>query len=147
MRIYAAQCSEVIDPLRELLEDRGIFVVDEDVADDGDIEMELARGGGFGKRSKARGWVELNQGSGRCTVIIELQQKDPVFGGWGDTAWNEKNSTRHSMSSSPRSIDGYQSYRCADCGGGGTRFGSYRLADRAVGQMAFREEETPDRVS
>jgi hypothetical protein len=89
MRVYAAECSDVIGPLRRLFEERDFFIVDEDVDDDGDIEMELARRGGFGKRSKARGWVELNQGANRCTVIVELHQKNPVSGGWQDMMWKE----------------------------------------------------------
>ena len=88
MRIYAAECSEVLEPLRELIEERDFFVVDEDVMDDGDIEMELIRRTKATKW-KSRGWVALNQGSERCTVMIELEQKNP-FGGWQSIDWNEK---------------------------------------------------------
>jgi len=88
MRIYAAECADVLEPLREQIEERDFFLVDEDVEDDGDIEMELARRAGATKW-KSRGRAELNQGSGRCTVVIELEQKNP-FGGWQNIDWNEK---------------------------------------------------------
>ncbi len=88
LRIYAAECSDVVEPLRELIEERDFFVVDEDVEDDGDIEMELVRRTKATKW-KSRGLAELNQGSGRCTVMVTLEQKNP-FGGWKNIDWNEK---------------------------------------------------------
>jgi hypothetical protein len=88
MRIYAAQCSDVIGPLRAQLEERGYSLVSEDVADDGGIEMEMTRQVKMSKW-RSRGLVTLDQDSGQCTVTIKLEEKDPIFG-WQSIRWNEK---------------------------------------------------------
>ena len=89
VRIYAAKCTEVVGPVLEQLQARDFLVVEEDVTAEGKIEIELAREGGLGKESKARGWVELDQVSDRCTVIVTLQHRHPTTGVWQDIAWKE----------------------------------------------------------
>ena len=89
MRVYPVECSEVQEPLVNLVEERGFVVVDEDEQADGDIEIEFGRAFQM-SGGKSRAFVRMNVGDGECTVQVKLQNHNFMTGQWQNANWNEK---------------------------------------------------------